>query len=769
MRFMPLHSSRAKSLRLPRVYRPQLETLETRNLLSTCTVDRLTDNNPGGGGEGSNGMGDLRWCITDSLFREDTINFAVMGTINLNARLPNLTRSVSINGPGPSLVTVRRASGGDYYVLSVSAGVSVAVSGLTISNGNNGGGILNQGSLTVNNSLISGNTDDGIFNIGNLTVNSTTITGNSAIGGAGIFNEGGTLTINSSTIANNTGVGLYNAGVTVTVNNCTISGNSAGGIGNVDGMLTVLNSTITGNSAAARGGGIRNDARMSSRNTVIARNTAPSGPDLYGNMGSQGYNLLANPQDASGWISTDLLHVDPALGPLQNNGGPTPTMALLAGSPALDAGDPSQVNTPDQRGVPRTGGVNIGAYQASATTFLVAGFPSPINAGASGLVTITARDSYGSTAFGYRGTVHLTSSDSQASVPADYTFTAADNGVHTPTATLKTAGTQSLIATDTGTATLTGTQSGIVVSPAAPDHFTIMASVESTQAGIPFDITAAVQDAFGNTVTNYTGTVHFRSNDPQGLLPSHYTFTAADNGAHTFSVTLGTAGIRDITIRDKSTHTIKGRATITVTPDPAVAFQVIAPAGAASGTPFDVSLIAVDPYGNTDTNYQGTVTWTTTDPDPSVQLPAEYAFQVSDAGMATFPGGVTLITQGDQTITATDTASGITGSAIVTVLPPGSGPGRAAGKRIAMAGGMIQASQVLSEMGVPMPGVRGTRPVERGPRHLTPEDAEGFFAVTAGEGQRVSWRGYSPGDLKIGPVILEGLFEDDGAELFSPL
>ncbi len=81
-----------------------------------------------------------------------------------------------------------------------------------------------------------------------------------------------------------------------------------------------------------------------------------------------------------------------------------------------------------------------------------------------------------------------------------------------------------------------------------------------------------------------------------------------------------------------------------------------------------MTVTAVDPYGNTDTNYQGTITFSTTDPDPGVVLPPDYTFQPSDAGMVTFPGGVTLITPGDQILTATDTAdSTITGSATVTV------------------------------------------------------------------------------------------------------
>src|SRR6516162_6257632 len=135
MKLPSLWSGRSKSVSLPRSYRPRLEPLESRTLLSVCTVDRLTDNNPTGGGEGGNGMGDLRWCVVESLFQADTINFSVTGTINLAATLPTLTRSVSIDGPGADLMTVRRDTGGDYRIFTVAAGATVAISRLTIANG----------------------------------------------------------------------------------------------------------------------------------------------------------------------------------------------------------------------------------------------------------------------------------------------------------------------------------------------------------------------------------------------------------------------------------------------------------------------------------------------------------------------------------------------------------------------------------------------------------------------------------------------------------
>jgi hypothetical protein len=408
---------------------------------------------------------------------------------------------------------------------------------------------------------------------------------------------------------------------------------------------------------------------------------------------------------------------------------------------------------------------------APASTLNVAGFPSPVTAGAVQFFTVTAEDAYGNTASSYRGTVHFTSSDRLALFSPDYAFTAADSGSHTFGAAFRTVGTQAIIATDTADRSVMGTQGGIVVNPAAPDHLTVTTSVNSTVAGTPFDVTVIVQDQFNNTVTGYTGTMTFSSGDPYGAtLPPAYTFQPGDRGRVTFAggATLYTAGTWDVTVTDTASG-ISGTANVVVTPAPAVALAITAPTNAASGTPFDVTVTALDPYGNTDINYQGTVTWTTTDPDPGVQLPADYAFQPSDAGMVTFPGGVTLITAGDQTITATDTDSGITGSAIVTVLPPGSGSGPGPRTRKEMAEGVIQASQILPAMGVRTPGADGTRLVEVRPWHLTRQDVERFFTAIVGEGQRIFGRGCRRGDFKMGPVIPAGLLEEDGAELFWTL
>jgi hypothetical protein len=201
---------------------------------------------------------------------------------------------------------------------------------------------------------------------------------------------------------------------------------------------------------------------------------------------------------------------------------------------------------------------------AAASTLNDAGFPSPVTAGVAGTLTVTLRDSYGNIATGYTGTVRFTSSDGKASLPANYTFTAADAGVHTFMATLKTAGTQSLTATDTRTGSLIATQAGITVNPAAASRFVISAPSNVT-AGSKFSLTLTVEDAYGNIITNYTGTVHFSSTDNTATLPKNYTFTAADKGVHSFTgLVLRKKGYEKITISDALSSSLSANVTVDV-------------------------------------------------------------------------------------------------------------------------------------------------------------------------------------------------------------
>jgi YDG domain/Galactose oxidase, central domain len=198
----------------------------------------------------------------------------------------------------------------------------------------------------------------------------------------------------------------------------------------------------------------------------------------------------------------------------------------------------------------------------NATTLSVSGYPSPATAGTAQNFTVTALDSNGNTAIGYRGTVSFASTDGQATLPTNYTFTAADNGVHTFSATLKTVGTQAITAMDTTAGTINGTQSGIVVNSAPTAKLLVSGYPSPVTAGTSNSFTVTAEDAFNNVTTGYTGTVHFTSSDAAAALPANYTFTSGtgnkDNGTHTFNATLNTAGAQSITAIDTVTATITG-------------------------------------------------------------------------------------------------------------------------------------------------------------------------------------------------------------------
>jgi parallel beta-helix repeat protein len=289
---------------------------------------------------------------------------------------------------------------------------------------------------------------------------------------------------------------------------------------------------------------------------------------------------------------------------------------------------------------------------AAASTLSING-PTSATAGSSFSIVVTALDPFGNTATGYLGTVHLTSNDAQAVLPADYMFAATDSGAHTFSITLKTAGVRSVTATDTTTATITGTESGITVSPANASKLSVAAPTAQT-AGTSFTNTVTAQDAYGNTAPNYTGTVHFTSNDLAAALPTDYAFLAADAGIHSFNTTLYTAGSRTITATDTVTATITGKQSgIVVSPAVADHYLLSNPGAVTAGTPVSITLTVKDAYGNTATGYAGTVHFIST--DAQAALPADYTFTPTDAGVHSF--SVTLKTAGAQTITATDTTS----------------------------------------------------------------------------------------------------------------
>lgn len=331
-------------------------------------------------------------------------------------------------------------SGGGIYNDGESGSASLEINNSTVVyNGcdDRGGGIYNNGesgsaTLTINNSTVSGslvgNAGGGIYNDGTggsatLTINNSTVSDNSAVfytssNGGGIVNDGSsggsaTVTLDNSTLSSNSarsGGGIVNDGIggsaTLTVTNSTISGNSAdfygGGIHNVGGLfgsatLTVTDSTLSGNSSGFYGGGIFNDGHFGEGATLeigdTILNTGSSGTNIYNPEGivtSFGYNLSNDDGDGFLTATGDQINTDPLLGPLQDNGGQTFSHALLAGSPAIDAGDPNfnpnSFNPPmvsDQRGTGFnrvvSGHIDIGAFEAQATPSYAGQVQPPIN------------------------------------------------------------------------------------------------------------------------------------------------------------------------------------------------------------------------------------------------------------------------------------------------------------------------------------------------------------------------------------------------------
>jgi hypothetical protein len=330
------------------------------------------------------------------------INFSgVSGTIDLGSVLPSINHNINLNGPGPDVLAVEPAANtGGFGVFWINPGFNVAMSGITIKNGfsqmgQGGGAIHNQAStLTLSNSVITGNRTfgspgGGLYNdnggnlsTGFMTIINCTISGNQTTGS-------GSLTPKS-------GGGVFNTGNSLTIINSTISGNKTGdlpggsthpdggGIAVSSGTLALINNTITANQSGAggRGGGVAGSpgTAVNMRNTIIANNSAAdssSGPDLFGTFNSQDYNLITNVTGATlqGPTTHNLINVNPLLGPLTFNGGSMTTHALLAGSPAINAGNNilavdqnGSALTNDERGAgfPRiyNSTVDIGAYEA---------------------------------------------------------------------------------------------------------------------------------------------------------------------------------------------------------------------------------------------------------------------------------------------------------------------------------------------------------------------------------------------------------------------
>jgi hypothetical protein len=314
-------------------------------MIDSCAVQNSGDFNRGGGiyNDGSGGSAAL--TILNSTVSENSASLAGGGIYN------------NADNGGSATLTITN---------STIDGNTAAYDDIPVGGGE-GGGIYNSGSImTISDSSVSYNSagldgpnfptgiGGGISNYGTLTITNSSINGNGALlAGGGVYNKG-TLTIANSTVTANGSTGQHD-------------GQPLGHGGGILGEVTLTNSTLSDNFASLPAGGI--DGYGAIGNTILNNN---SGANLTGNMTSLGYNLSSD--NGSGRLTGpgDQINTDPMIGPLQDNGGPTLTHALLPGSPAIDAGDPRFTPPPnyDQRGPGfrrvRNRRVDIGSFEVQA-------------------------------------------------------------------------------------------------------------------------------------------------------------------------------------------------------------------------------------------------------------------------------------------------------------------------------------------------------------------------------------------------------------------
>jgi hypothetical protein len=275
--------------------------------------------------------------------------------------------------------------------------------------------------------------------------------------------------------------------------------------------------------------------------------------DISGNLPDVPTNTLAlDPR-------THVLYVGTDAGVYASNDGGTMWAPFAIGMPNVRV---TQLVLNTTESVLAAATYGRGVWEIGITRFTVTA-PTSITAGKTFSITVKAVDDFNNPIPGYTGTVHFTSTDASATLPADYTFISSDNGTHTfKGVVLRKAGRQQITATDTVISSLTGSAT-IKVNPAAATHFAVSAP-SSVTVGTAFTITVTALDQFGNVATGYRGTVTFTSSDGSAVLPGNYTFTSADKGTHSFSVTLNTVGSQTITAADTVTTTIQGTASVTV-------------------------------------------------------------------------------------------------------------------------------------------------------------------------------------------------------------
>ncbi len=412
---------------------------ENNTNAAACSLREAINN--ANGNNTTNGLG----CVAGS--GTDDIIFSVSGTINLTAVLPEISSSMNIGNnttTAPNL-TVNRSSGGNYRIFFVNGGNTVNMSGLIINNGfafeSNGGGIQNNGTVTITNCTISNNqsTSDGsgILNQGAMTISNSSILNNSGpVYGAGLEHSGTSLTITNSTFSGNSATGFtgggaidifgsnttitnstftnntayaggaISAGTNATITNCTFSGNmstqdSAGLFVYNGATVNITNSTIVQN----KSGGITIDgATLNLRNTIVAGNTSSDGTtplDIGGTVSASSLNNIIGTGGAGGLTNgvngnqVDVSVANVRLLPLGSYGGSVQTMPIRVNSPARNAGTNTGAPATDARGFtrPQEATTDIGAFEIQTNSIVT----NTNNSGAGSLRQVVADVASGET------------------------------------------------------------------------------------------------------------------------------------------------------------------------------------------------------------------------------------------------------------------------------------------------------------------------------------------------------------------------------------
>jgi hypothetical protein len=563
-----------------------------------------------GNGGGINNSGTLaitNSAITSNIAVDPSSSYFGGGGI-YNAGTLTVTNSTLSNNSAQGCYICSPVAGGIYNV------GSLTLTGSTFSNnsGGFGGGIVNTGTLSVTGSSFADNVGAGISSFsGSVTIASSTITGN-IYGGVG---NGGTMTIENSTIAGNHAdslgngcCGIGNNGA-MNIIDSVIDNNSFNGPGgglkngpSPAATLTVTNSTIAGNSGGTLGGGIADFATLTLTNCTIASNNVPSsgsggGLDVVSGTATLYNTIVALNTRGSGATADDISLVgggtvsaasaynvigtggsgglvngvngnqvgvaNPGLDPkgLQNNGGPTQTIALVSGSPAIDMGsnalavDPTTglALTTDQRGPGFArivnGTVDIGAFEFGAGTMLVvtAQPPGSVTAGSSFGLTVTAENSSGTVDMAFNGTVTVALSANPGGSTLGGTLNMmAKSGVATfSDLTLNKAGmgyTLVLSATDLAS----GTTNPFNVTAATATQLVVTTQPPTgVVVGSQFGLVVSAEDRFFNVDPNFGGNVSVGiMNNPGGATLGGTLSVNAQSGVATFSnLTLNQPGI----------------------------------------------------------------------------------------------------------------------------------------------------------------------------------------------------------------------------------